>query len=110
MVQEIIAQVVTDLGIKIENVVVSSDHIHIFSNIPPHIRIYEFVQKAQGISSKKMQEELPILKQKYWGRHLWTRGYLSSTNGNVTDDIINEYINKYTDAHESDMISNIKLE
>ncbi len=58
--------------------------------MPPHIRIYEFVQKARGISSKKMQEELPILKQKYWGRHLGARGYFSATSGNVTDDIINE--------------------
>ncbi|XVN43888.1 MAG: IS200/IS605 family transposase [Rickettsia hoogstraalii] len=36
-VREIIAQVATELGIKIENGVVSSDHIHIFANIPPHI-------------------------------------------------------------------------
>ncbi|KDO02200.1 IS200/IS605 family transposase [Rickettsia tamurae] len=92
-VREIIAQVATELGIKIENGVVSSDHIHIFANIPPHIKICEFVQKAQGRSSKKMQEEFPILKQKYWGRHLWARGYFSATSGNVTDYIINEYIN-----------------
>ncbi len=57
-----------------------------------------------------MQEEFPIFTQKYWGRHLWARGYFSATSGNVIDDIINEYINKHTDTHESDMISNIRLE
>ncbi len=57
-----------------------------------------------------MQEEFTILKQKYLGRHLWARGYFSATSGNVIDDIINEYINKHTDSHESDMISNIRIE
>ncbi len=39
LVQAIISQVATELGIEIENGVVSSDHIHIFANIPPYIRI-----------------------------------------------------------------------
>ncbi len=77
--------------------------------MPPHIRICEFVQKAKGRSSKKMQEELPIFTQKYWGRHLGARGYFSATSCNVTDDIINAYINMHTDAHKLDMISNIRL-
>jgi putative transposase len=105
-----VLQVAEEMDIKIENGVVSSDHVHIFANIPPHIKISEFVQKAKGRSSKRIQEEFPILKKKYWGRHLWGRGYFSSTSGNVTDDMINEYINKHTDAHETDYTSNIRLE
>lgn len=106
-VREIIALVAEELNIKIENGVISSDHIHIFANIPPHIKVSEFVQKAKGRSSKKIQEEFPILRKKYWGRHLWARGYFSSTSGNVTDDMINEYINRHTDAHEPAMTTNI---
>lgn len=108
-VREIIALVAEELNIKIENGVISSDHIHIFANIPPHIKVSEFVQKAKGRSSKKIQEEFPILRKKYWGRHLWARGYFSSTSGNVTDDMINEYINRHTDAHEPAMTTNIRL-
>ena len=72
------------------------DHVHIFANIPPHIKISEFVQKAKGRSSKRIQEEFPILNKKYWGKHLWGRGYFSSTSGNVTDDMINEYTSTNT--------------
>jgi putative transposase len=39
---------------------------------------------------------------------LWARGYFSSTSGNVTDDMINEYIDRHTDAHEQEMTSNIR--
>ena len=109
-VREIIALVAEEFNIKIENGVISSDHIHIFANIPPHIKVSEFVQKAKGRSSKKIQEEFSILRKKYWGRHLWARGYFSSTSGNVTDDMINEYINRHTDTHEPAMTTNIRLE
>ncbi|ABV73334.1 hypothetical protein A1E_02315 [Rickettsia canadensis str. McKiel] len=38
------------------------------------------------------------------------REYFSATSGNVTDDMINEYINRHTDAHEPAMTTNIRLE
>ena len=33
-----------------------------------------------------------MLAKKFWGRHLWARGYFAATSGNVTDDIIAQYI------------------
>jgi len=109
-VRELVLQVAEEMGIKIENGVVSSDHVHIFANIPPHIKISEFVQKAKGRSSKRIQEEFPILKKKYWGRHLWGRGYFSSTSGNVTDEMINAYIDGHIDANNMENLNNISLE
>ena len=56
-VREIIAQVAEEMHIYIDNGVVSSDHIHVFVSIPPHICVSEFVQKAKGRSSRKIQME-----------------------------------------------------
>ena len=109
-VRDVTAQVAEEMGIKIENGVLSSDHIHVFVNVPPHIKISDFVQKAKGRSSKRIQEEFPELRKKYWGRHFWARGYFSSTSGNVTDDMINEYINNHSDANEPKSATNIRLE
>ena len=53
----------------------------------------------KGKSSYKLQKEFPELKKKFWRRHFWGRGYFSTTSGNVTDEIINEYINNHIDAH-----------
>ncbi len=36
--------------------------------------------------------EYTELKKAYWGRHLWARGYFVASSGNVTDDIIKQYI------------------
>ena len=109
-VRELIAQVASEMNIKILNGVVSSDHIHIFCSIPPHISVSEFVKKAKGRSSRKVQQEFSELKNRYWGKHFWARGYFSSTSGNVTDEVINEYINNHFDGNKPENEQNISLE
>jgi putative transposase len=39
-----------------------------------------------------MMEEFGELSKMYWGRHMWARGYFAASTGNVTDEIIAEYI------------------
>ncbi len=47
-----------------------------------------------------MQENKQISRL-FWGRHLWARGYFVATSGNITDEIIMEYI-KNQDASDTD--------
>jgi putative transposase len=32
------------------------------------------------------------LQKQYWGQHLWARGYFVASSGNITDEMIKEYI------------------
>jgi putative transposase len=109
-VREIIVQVADEYGVRIINGVLSADHVHIFAEIPPHLSVSDFVKVAKGRSLRKIQQEFPHIRKEYWGCHFWGRGFFSSTSGNVTDDIINNYINNHSDAHKSDNVSNISLE
>ena len=52
----------------------------------------EFVKIAKGRSSRKIQQEFPYLRKKYWGRHFWARGYFVSTVGNVNEETVRKYI------------------
>jgi len=72
--------------------VLSSDHIHMFVSVPPHVAISDLMQRAKGRSSYKIQMEFPEIRKRYWGRRFWARGYFCTTSGNVTDDIIIQYI------------------
>jgi putative transposase len=47
------------------------------------------------VSSRKLQEEFPHLKKRYWGQHLWAGGYFCATVGAVTEEQIREYIEKH---------------
>ena len=109
-IREIIAQAAEELGIRIINGVLSADHVHIMAEIPPHVSVSQFVKAAKGRSSRKIQQEFPKIRKTYWGCHFWGRGFFSSTSGNVTDDIINNYINNHSDAQQSNNIANISLE
>ena len=46
----------------------------------------------KGRSSRKLLGEYRHLKKEFWGRHLWARGYFACTTGDVTDEVIKEYI------------------
>ena len=50
------------------------------------------MQKIKGRSSRVLQQEFPHLKKRYWGQHIWARGYFCTTVGQVTDQMIRDYI------------------
>ncbi len=109
-VRELVSQVAEEYKVEIVNGVVASDHIHLFVSIPPNVAVSTFVQKAKGRSSRKVQQEYPQLKKRYWGRHFWARGYFSATSGNVTDEIIEHYINTHGEANDPQTVSKIQIE
>ena len=71
---------------------VGKDHIHLLVSVPPHLSASRLVQYLKGNTSYKMQKEFKELNKQYWGRHLWARGYFVASSGNITDEIIAEYI------------------
>ena len=48
--------------------------------------------RYKGRSSRKLQEEFPELRKRYWGQHLWARGYFCATVGAVDEEMIKAYI------------------
>ena len=94
-VREIIRQVCAENRVEIIKGVLSSDHVHMFVSIPPNLSVSDLMRKMKGRSSHKVQIEFPQLKKRYWGRHFWGRGYFSTTNGAITEDIVLQYLEKH---------------
>lgn len=72
--------------------VVSKDHVHMHIEYRPAQSVSHMVKKLKGRSSRKLQQEFPVLKQKYWGRHFWGIGYGSCSTGNIADEMVNGYL------------------
>ncbi len=72
--------------------VLARDHVHMFLSVPPHLAISTVMQRIKGRSSRRIQMEFPELRKRYWGRRFWARGYFSTTSGNVSDDVILQYL------------------
>ena len=93
-VRELIRQTCASLDVYIIKGHVSKDHVHLLVSVPPNLAVSELVKRLKGRSSRLMLEEFGELRKVYWGRHLWARGYFVASSGNVTDEIIAEYIEK----------------
>ena len=102
--QELIRQGCEARNITIISGNIRSDHIHMLISSPPSIAPSKILQYLKGRSSRLLQEEFPELKKKYWGQHLWARGYFCATVGNVDEETINNYI-KTQEASEHDIFT-----
>ena len=71
---------------------VGKDHIHMLLSCPTTMAPSEIAQKLKGRTSKILQEEFPELKKRYWGQHMWGRGYFCGTVGEVDQKTIENYI------------------
>ncbi len=71
---------------------VSKDHLHLLVSAPPHLSVSKLVQYIKGYTSRKLLMEYKELNKQFWGKHLWGRGYFAASSGNVTDEVIAEYI------------------
>ena len=90
--RELVRQVCKENEVEIIRGHVSKDHIHLLLSVPPTISVSKLVQLMKGRSSRKLLMEDKNLQRQYWGQHLWARGYFVASSGNVTDEMIKEYI------------------
>ena len=90
--RDLIIQVCDSEDVNIIKGVVSKDHIHLHIEYPPSIKISELMKRIKGRSSRLLQQEYPRLKERYWGKHFWASGYGAWSTGNITDEMVNEYL------------------
>jgi putative transposase len=95
-IREIIMQTCAEMGVHIMKSVLGRGQVHMFPSIPPKLSLSNVMQRIKGRSSRRIQMEFPELRKRYWGRRFWARGYFSTTSGNVTDDIITQYLELYS--------------
>lgn len=92
-VRDLLRGICKQYEVEISKGHISKDHIHLLVWVAPQIAISKVVQYLKGKSSYKMLQENKVLQEQFWGRPMWARGYFVATSGNVTDEVIIEYIN-----------------
>ena len=91
-VRELIREICKSNEVEIIKGHVSLDHVHLFVSVPPHISVSKLMQYIKGKSSRKIMAEFKTVSKMYWGRHFWARGYFVVSSGNITDEMIIDYI------------------
>jgi len=91
--RELLIQGCTARGITIIEGSIGKDHVHMLVSCPTDLAPSKIVQYLKGRSSRLIQDEFPELRKRYWGQHLWARGYFCATVGSVTKETVQDYIN-----------------
>ena len=70
---------------------VQPDHIHLVISLPPKYAVSEVMGYLKGKLSLRLFQKYESVGKRYWGRHLWSRGYCVSTVG-LNEDLIRRYV------------------
>lgn len=91
-VRDLVREICRANDIEILKGNVRPDHVHLLLSVPPHLAPSRVMQAIKGKTSHHLLMDRRKLRSAFWGRHLWARGYFVASSGNVTDDVIEEYI------------------
>ena len=91
-VRDLIREICRSKDIEIIRGHVRPTHVHLMLDVPPSLSPSRVMQLIKGKTSHHMLQDSRRLRKEFWGRHLWARGYFVATTGNVTDEVVQQYI------------------
>jgi putative transposase len=92
-IKDIIQKISESMEVNIVEQECGEDHIHILFKAKPTLDVIKYINLLKGNSSRNIREKYKdFLKGKLWGDHFWSSSYFLATTGNVTIDILKNYI------------------
>ena len=91
--KSVVEQVAEENDVQIIEQECGDDHIHILFMAKPTLNFKSFIQALKARSASDLRARFPdFLKDKLWGEHFWSPSYFLATTGNVTIDILKQYV------------------
>ena len=86
-------------NVVVEEVNIQIDHVHLILSIPPKYSVSEIMGFLKGKTAIRLFQNQKELTKRYWGKHIWARGYCVSSIG-LHEDQIRKYV-KWKQERES---------
>jgi putative transposase len=68
-----------------------AEHVHVILSIPPKYAVSSIMGFLKGRLALSLFRRYERIGKRFWGRHLWSRGYCVSTIG-LNEDQIRRYV------------------
>jgi putative transposase len=95
--KELLAELCNWLDVTIIEGAICSDHVHMYLSVPPRYSPAHIMKILKGKSAEYLRRDFPELGKKYWGLHIWARGYFVSTVG-IDSVTIQKYVKEQVDS------------
>ena len=95
--KELLVELCNWLDVTILEGAICSDHVHMYLSVPPKYSPAHVMKILKGKSAEYLRRDFPELGKKYWGLHIWARGYFVSTVG-IDSATIQKYVKEQVDS------------
>jgi putative transposase len=95
-------------GIEVLELNIQVDHVHLVVSIPPKYAVSSFMGYLKGKLAIRLFQQYKHLGKRYWGQHLWSRGYCVSTIG-LDEERIRKYVKWQEERERRDETEQRKL-
>ena len=100
--KDIIINISQEFDVKVIEQECGEDHLHLLFRCKPTLIFKDYIQALKGRSARLLRKEFPdLLRDKLWGDHFWSSSYFLATSGNVTLDVLMNYIQNQRTLQES---------
>ncbi len=77
--------------VEVLEVNVQVDHVHLVVSIPPKYAVSQYMGFLKGKLALRLFDRFPQMRKRYWGQHVWSRGYCVSTLG-LDEERVRKYV------------------
>jgi putative transposase len=100
-IKTIVENIARDFDVVVVECECGEDHIHVLFRSKPTLDVTKFINILKGHSSRAIRKQFKdFLVDKLWGDNFWSPSYFLATTGNVTVDVLKEYIEKQRKIQE----------
>jgi len=91
--KEKIIELSSNFDVEMLEIECGIDHVHLLIGAKPTLDIPKWINSVKGNTSRFLREKhADFLRDKLWGDHFWSPSYFIATTGNVSLDVLKQYI------------------
>lgn len=99
--KQVVEQISSEYGVTVIEQECGKDHIHVLFKCAPTLNFKDYIQALKGRTARYLRNKYSgYLSTLLWGKHFWSPSYFLATTGNVTIDILKQYVESQRECME----------
>lgn len=91
--KEKILELSSNFDVELLDIECGLDHVHLVIGAKPTLDIPKWINSVKGNTARFLREKhANFLRDKLWGDHFWSPSYFIATTGNVSLDVLHQYL------------------